>query len=191
MEETLKRFIITALFFVSVVGLAFAEQPGTLLRATAQTPSGGFLDIVLSGGVYGLLNWAGIFLLGILALPLGVLSIIHSSTSRSPQWPLTTKLLPCVALWLFILGWVGVAQGIIHALSVVCCSSISSALMALVAINSASALYSFVAALFFFQFYLLSFVVSLMILHFKHRRMSNDSQPKTAGVSQTADSKEP
>jgi hypothetical protein len=134
--------------------------------------SGGFMTVVLSGGILDILNWAGIFLWAFLGLPLGILSIVHCATLRVRQYPIATKLLIIGVVWLFVLGWVGVAQGTISAFSMLACGAPDVGVLAL---NISQAVYSIAGALAVCQHYLFFLLISMAIIHFKHKRMLENS----------------
>jgi len=161
---------IAALWVVLlVVGQGIAQESGEVVAVDASAPrSGGLMNVILSGGVVGILNWAGIFLWGILAFPLGILSAVHCATLRVRQYPLATKLLLVGGVWLFVLGWVGAAQGIIGAFSALACGAADAAVLAM---GISQALYSVAAALFVCQHYLFFILISVAIAHFKYRKL--------------------
>jgi hypothetical protein len=132
---------------------------------------GGFMDVVLSGGLLGLLNWAGIFFWAILGLPLGILSIVHCAKLRVRQYPLSTKLLILGVVWLFVLGWVGVAHGIIFVFSMLPCGLPDAGFIGFIALNISQAVFPIAGALAVCQLYLVFLLISMVIVHFKHRKM--------------------
>lgn len=112
------RILAVFALLLLVACQATAQEAGHLVATEApRRVSRGFMEVVLSGGVLGLLNWAGIFFWSMLSLPLGILSIVHCATCRKRQFPLATKVLAVGAVWVFVLGWSGVAQATIFAFS--------------------------------------------------------------------------
>ncbi len=168
--------ILGAMMLLAIAGCAIAQDAAPL---PANAPPGvavpdvhcgvGFISVVLSGGPLGLSLWLAIFFWAILFLPLGLLSIIHCATARSVRVPLATKLLACGALCVFVLGWLGCAQGLISAFGNM--AVMGSALISILAMNISHALYSTAAALSLCHLYLFFFVISLTIVHFKHKRI--------------------
>jgi len=138
-----------------------------------QASGGGFLSIVLGGGIIGILNWAGIFFWTFVALPLGLWSIVCNATLRTARTPLATKLLMCGAGWVFILGWVGAAQGTIGALSALGCGTPDVEMLAQ---NISQALFSVAGALTVCQAYVFFIVVSVVTGHARQRSMTEVSQ---------------
>lgn len=157
-----------ALFIASVT---VAQEAGSLVETApvAAPRSISLLYVVFSGGLWGLLNWAGIFLWAILAVPLGILSIVQCINPCNRQYPLATKLIIIGIVWLFILGWVGVAQGVIFAFSSL--SSSGAADPAALALCISQSLYSVATALTVCQLHLFFLLPSIVILHFKHKKM--------------------
>jgi hypothetical protein len=157
-----------------VVCRAIAQDTGQLdAVGVPRAASGGFMTVVLSGGILGLLNWAGIFLWGMLAIPLGIVSIVHCANCRLRQLPITTKLLAVGAVWLFVLGWVGVAQGTVFAFSGLATGAPDVSILAL---SISQSVYSIAGALCVCQFYLFFLLISIVVVHFKHRKMIKDPQ---------------
>ena len=136
--------------------------------------SGGFFTVILSRGPLGVLTWAAIFFWAIALLPLGVLSIVHCSSLRSKRWPLTTKLLLFGPVFQLVLGWIGVVQSLIGMFASLGSGAPDAALFAL---NASQSFYSLAGTLFLMQFYLLFFLISFVIIHFKHKQM--DTYPST------------
>ena len=152
---------------------AVARDAGELVAAeVAPAQSGGFFSVILSRGLLGVLIWVAIFLWSIALLPLGVLSIVHCSSLRSKQWPLTTKLLLFGPVFLLVLGWIGVVQSLIGMFASLGSGAPDAALFAL---NISQSLYSLAGPLFLMQFYFLFFLISFVIIHFKHKQMDKDS----------------
>ena len=163
--------------------ILLTASPAMAQEAAAQGPeSTSFLGVVFSSGLLGLLNWAGIFLWGLLALPLGILSVIHTTTTRRTQWPLATKLLVVGAVWVFVLGWVGGAQGTMYAFSTLAQLEAGAMQQQLMAMSLAHALWSVAGALMVCQVYLFFLLISLVILHFKRRRREADEASRRAWV---------
>lgn len=132
---------------------------------------GVFRDVVLSGGLLGVLNWGGIFLSAVLGLPLGIASVIHSTKTRTHHFPLSLKLLICGGVWAFLLGLVGTAQGSIYA-----CCTLAQPVSSMVGqytlfMDIAYALYSLGVSLLVCQCYLLLVAISVVVLHFRHRKL--------------------
>lgn len=155
--------IAAALVLLATTPL-FAQEVGTV----AAPPSPTFFTVMLSSGLIGLLNWAGIFLWAFLTLPLGILSIINCANLRERQYPLATKLLIIGVVWLFILGWGGVAQGTLCAFSDLgrCAPDVG-----VLALGISQAVYSSAGALAVCQHYLFFLLISIVIIHFKHKTM--------------------
>jgi hypothetical protein len=168
----------TLLAMLSTVLLAacqvFAQETGELVAAEVPpaTQSGSFFSVVFSGGLLGVLTWAAIFFWAIALLPLGVLSIVHCSSLRSKRWPLTTKLLLFGPVFQLVLGWIGVVQSLIGMFASLGSGAPDAALFAL---NASQSFYSLAGTLFLMQFYLLFFLISFVIIHFKHKQMDKDS----------------
>lgn len=153
---------------------AAAQEAGNLVAVEAPCPaSDGFMEIVLSCGILGLLNWAGIIFWGILALPLGILSIAHCAACRTHQLPLVTKLLAVGAVWVFVLGWFGVAQGTIFACTALTTGPYDAGALAL---SISQAVYAIACALLVCQGYIFFITISLVVAHFKRRKMPMDPQ---------------
>ena len=166
--------LLVATWLIMVVASrAVAQDVVSMGIATVPAPqSGGFMTVVLSGGPLGLLNWAGIFLWAILALPLGILSIVGCATLRVRQYPLATKLLIVGAVWLFVLGWVGVAQGTTSAFSML---GRGAPDVEVLAFGISQALFSVAGSLAVCQHYLFFIMISMVIIHFKHRKILETS----------------
>jgi hypothetical protein len=158
--------IVTGLLVVLPI-LAFAQEAAEPMAASAPQ-GGGVFHVIRSGGPVGLLVWAGIIFWAVLALPLGVASVIQCATTRIRQFPLTTKLLAVGGVWLFVLGWVGVAQGTIGAFSSLATSAAAANVMAM---GISQAVYSIAGALAVCQHYLFFLLISIVIAHFKHRKL--------------------
>ena len=172
MKRNLLFCALSALVFLAAIP-AIAQDSGTVApEEMAASHSLGLIDVALSSGILGLLNWAGIFLWAVATMPLGILSIVHCATLQTRQWPLATKLLACGGVWVFVLGWTGLAQGSIWAFTTMATASSDTAMLAL---SIGQAFYSLSGALAVCQFYLLFFVVSIVIAHFKHRKLLKDS----------------
>jgi hypothetical protein len=129
------------------------------------------LTIVFSSGLYGVIIWAGIFLWGILAIPLGILSIVQAAKSRTNQWPFATKLLAGGGVWAFILGLTGFAQGAYYGLYNLANVVAGTAAQATLFVNLAHAHYTLIGALLVCQINLFFFLVSLAILHVRNRNL--------------------
>ena len=170
-----RRSLLFTLSMAAVLAAcnAFAQDSGELVAAEVPPPqSAGFFTVVASGGPLGLLNWVGIFLWAILGIPLGILSIVHCTTSRVRQWPLATKLLVIGGIWLLVLGWGGVAQSTISAFSNIASGPANAGLLAL---DISQAVYSIARALAVCQCYLFFLLISIVIIHFKHRKLLDDA----------------
>ncbi len=126
------------------------------------------IKVVHSGGMTGLLTWLGLLFWGVLLLPLGILSVVHSATCRTRQWPLAAKGLGLGAAWVFVVGWAGFAQGAITTFFSIAMTS-SAAAPHVLADGTSQALFSLAAGLFLCQLYLLFLSVSIILVHFRHR----------------------
>jgi len=125
------------------------------------------MAIAFKQGPMGLFHWIGIMFWGVAALPLGIRSVLSCTTSRVRQFPLATKLLACGAAWLFVIGWSAVAQGLVGAFSSLAGPPLD---VGILSINISMVARTTAIALFACQLYLLLFVVSLVVLHFRQRR---------------------
>lgn len=164
--------IILPVVFVSAYH-AVAQESG--MPVAAEVPpvySGGFFSVVLSSGFLGVLIWAAIFLWAIALLPIGIMSIVHTATLQSKRWPLATKLLLFGPAFLFVLGWLGFIQGVIGIGCTIACGSPDVAILAL---GISQSLYSVSGTLFLMHLYLVAFLISFVIMHFKHKQMDRDS----------------
>jgi len=173
-RKSLSLAILLALLLP--VGVSWAQ----LAMEPASAPAGmtvhdsygpSMFQIIVACGPIGILIWLGIFSWAIALLPLGILSIVHCSNTRVHQLPLTTKLLIYGIVWLFVLGLFGVAHGGMFAFSTLACTAAGAAQQAMLAINIAEALYSIAAALSVVQMYLLFLTISIMVVHFRHRKI--------------------
>ncbi|OGV59521.1 MAG: hypothetical protein A2498_02945 [Lentisphaerae bacterium RIFOXYC12_FULL_60_16] len=168
--------VLSPALFVAVQAVAQESGAPAAVEAAVEVPpvcSGGFFSVVLSSGCLGVLIWAAIFVWAIALLPLGVLSIVHCATLRSRCWPLTTKVLLCGPVFLFVLGWLGFVQGLIGLGWTM--ASASSPDIGLLAYNIAQSLFSVSGTLFLIHLYLVVFLISFVIMHFKHKQMDRDS----------------
>ena len=170
--STLFRGILP--FVLVAASRAIAQDSGA--PAMAEVPpvySGGFFSVVLSSGFLGVLIWAAIFLWAIALLPIGIISVVHAAQLRSKRWPLATKLLLFGPAFLFVLGWLGFIQGVIGFGCTI--ASAYSPDIALLALNISQSLYSVSGTLFLIHLYLVVFLVSFVIMHFKQKHMDRDS----------------
>lgn len=154
----------------------FAQDEGVLVPANEEAvgPSGGgFVDVVHASGPIGILNWAGVLFWAVAALPLGVWSVIRCATVRVARLPIGTKLLLCGGSWVFILGWVGAAQGTIGALSYLATGSADGVVLAY---SISQALFSLAAAFTVCQVYMFFILVSVVVHHCRQRKVRRDSQ---------------
>ena len=168
----------TLLAMLSTVLLAacqvFAQESGEVIAAEVPPAiqSGTFFSVIFSSGLLGLLTWAAILFWAILLVPLGVRSIISSASLRSQQWPLSTKLLLFGPVFLMVLGWIGVAHFLIRMFSSFACGAPDVGLFAM---NASQSLYSIAGTLFLMQFYLVFFMISFVIIHYKHKQIVENS----------------
>lgn len=166
------RFLVLLPVFLFVaVGAASAQEAGPPTQGMT------FLNVIFSSGPVGVLNWLGILGWTAAALPLGILSIVHCSTSRMRQLPLATKLLILGSIWVMVLGLIGCAQGAIYGFMGVAMAEGGAAQQALVAMNIAHALYSLLAALHVCQFNLVFLLISMVIRHQKRRDILAGAAP--------------
>ena len=156
-----------------VCGSAAMGQDGSV-GVVDMPRSGGFMHVVVSGGILGMLNWAGIFFWAAALLPLGTVSVVQCASCDRRQVPLATKLLGIAAAWLFVLGWTGAAQGAIRALSNLATGTPDVGILAL---NISHALFSVAGALFVCQHYLFFLLISMVVMHFRHRRLQSLPPP--------------
>jgi hypothetical protein len=169
--KKLVSLLLFSVLLIPVTVMAQAMVAAPVATGGMHEPSApGFLRIVMCGGPVAILNWIGILFWAVAAVPLGILSIVHCSRTRVRQLPLATKLLACGGVWLFIIGLVGTVHGSIFAFATLSMTS-GAAQSAMLALNIAEALYTLSAALFFVQLYLLLFVISIMVVHFSHRKI--------------------
>jgi len=165
--------LAAASLFFPVMVLAQQVAVGDPGPAAHSPPSGpGFLTTISDPGPISTLIWLGIILLALASLPLGILSIIHCAKAQTLQWPLSTKLLICGGAWVFVVGLFGAVHGGIIAFATLACTTAGAAQKAMLSINIAESLYSIAAALIAVQLYLVFFMISMIIIHFKHRKNS-------------------
>jgi hypothetical protein len=152
----------------------FAQDAGEFVVAPVPqvTLGGTCISLMFTTGLLGFLIWAAILFWAILLIPLGVRSLIASATLKSKQWPLSTKLLLFGPVFLLLLGFLGVAHFLIHM-----CASFTGGTpdIGMFWANAYKSLYSVAGSLFLIQFYLMFFMISFVIIHFKCRRMDGDS----------------
>jgi hypothetical protein len=169
------RNLMLAFLPVALVAVCQAVAQDAAAPVAAEVEpiqSGGFFNVILSRGPLGVLTWAAIFFWAIAVLPLGVLSIVHSANLKSKRWPLSTKLLLFGPVFLLVLGWIGVVQGLIGMFAGLASGAPDVGLFALAVSQS---LYSLAGTLFLMQFYLFFFLISFVVIHFKHKQMDGDS----------------
>lgn len=106
---------------------------------------------------------------------LGILSIVHCLTLRSKSWPLSTKLLLFGPVFLLALGWIGFVQLLIRIFESIAFDYGNYLDIPLTATNVSRALYPLAGAFLLTHFYLLFFLFSFVIIHFKHKQMDADS----------------
>ena len=75
-------------------------------------------------------------------------------------------------MFLLVLGWTGVAQGLIRMFAGLAGGAPDAALFAL---HASQSLYAIAGTLFLMQIYLVFFLISFVIIHFKHRRPGGDA----------------
>jgi hypothetical protein len=130
-----------------------------------------FMDVVTSQGWLGFLIWAMIFLFGLAAIPLGIASIAQATTLRSRQYPFITKLLIKAIILIFILGLIGVAQGVINIFATL---SKDTPDVTSLALSMSHALWSMFASITACISYIFFLLISILIIHFKFKNI-----PKT------------
>jgi len=141
---------------------------GQEIVVVAETQDPSFLNIVKSGGILGILNWAGIFLAGTTILPLGVVTIVNCSLSKTGQRPLSMNLLIWLSIWVFLLGWIGLCQGVIRAFTIISMVSYGNALARAIG----DAVYSMSIASHIANIGLLFLLPSFIILHTKRKKQN-------------------
>lgn len=168
MSQKSKLLLIYAISVLFVFALQAYSQTETNISAVAgpvpPDAEGTFFDVIRCSGYLGVLIWAGIFLWGFASLPLGIISIVKCCRLSSSRWPLTLKMLILGSFWLFVLGWIGAAQGTIGAFTVVACGTPDVGVLALL---TAQALYSLEFSLAFLLVSLLFISISVVIIHLK------------------------
>lgn len=150
-----------------------AQEASAPIAAEMLPPasSGGFFSIVFSSGLLGVITWAAIFFWAIALFPIGIRSVIDSSKLQTKRWPLATKLLLFGPVFLLVLGWFGFVQGLI---GFGCAISLGVPDVGVLALCISQTLYSISGTLFLMHFYLLFFLISFIIIHFKQKQMGKD-----------------
>jgi len=164
-----KLILTVSCITLGIVSTAIGQETELGEATSKQVVS--FMDVVTSHGLMGLLNWAGIFLFSLAAFPLGIASVAQSTTRSIRQYPLSTKLLIMATIGVFILGLIGVAQGVI-------CLYTNAANdtpdVKSLALSMSFALFSMAAAIVACLIDSIFLLISVIILHSKFRNM-----PKT------------
>jgi hypothetical protein len=161
-----KLVLAVSCITLGIVSIAIGQE--TVPVKASPKPVTSFLEVVTSHGLMGLLNWTGIFLFSLAAIPLGIVSVVQSTTRSIRQYPLSTKLLIMATIGVFILGLFGVAQGVICLYTEAANDTPDVESLAL---SMSFALFSMAAALVACLIDLLFLLISVIILHSKFRNM--------------------
>ena len=162
----------TALWLMADFALAEDVRQAVAAEVQARTVPHSSWFLIRDPGVLELLPWLGIVLWGVLAVPLGILSIVHSARSRVDRWPLATKLLVVGGVWVFILGLTGLVQELIYAFLSMATAEAGAAASCMLASNIGRALYAMFAALCVCHVHLLFLLISVIVLHRKTRALT-------------------
>lgn len=151
---------------------AVAEIIGFGDAQAIPTESTTFFTLTSSHSHLGILIWLAIFFWAIALLPLGVISIVHCRSLDTTTWPLATKLLACAPLFLIVHGWLGAAHGLMRVFMTV---SGPAPDLGLFTLETTHSLYSLVATLVLVLLYLTALLISFVIIHFRHKKISGRS----------------
>lgn len=165
------RIVFFAVILACMAGLASAQSLEPAGQEGQAHASYGLVRAIFSTGPFGMLMWLGIVFWSLAAWPLGILSIVHSAMLRRLQTPLATKLLACGMASLLLLGGFGVAQGMMFALHNLATMPAGAAQFAMLALNLSTAVWAAVFSLGACLHYIFFISVSVIIIHFKHRKM--------------------
>jgi hypothetical protein len=128
-----------------------------------------YISLTFRTGLLGFLTSVAIQLWAILLIPLGVRSLIACATLKSKQWPLSTKLLLFGPVFLLLLVLIGVVHYLIYMFTHFCFGD------AMFWANEFQPLYFVAGSLFLMQFYLMFFLISFVIIHYKHKQIVENS----------------
>ncbi len=128
-----------------------------------------FFDIMFRNGEINTGIWILILSLSGLGFLLGILAIVASVKTKSRQIPLAVKLLPVGLVFVFLLGLLGMTTGIIN--SFIFLGHPGRVLFHALAFSISHSLYSLSFSLLASIEYILFFAISLIILHFKNKKI--------------------
>lgn len=162
---------LTAFMFLIVTSSLIAQEASA--EAESFEGSISFFDIVAQSGMVGILIWILILSLIAVGLFLGIIGVVASANTETKQIPLAVKLQCLGFMALFILGLYGALTGTVNAFA--CMAMTGAGKAQYLAVSISQALYSWQFSLLGCLEYVFFLVISVSILHFKHKKiMDND-----------------
>jgi len=162
----MKTQIITTLSTLLSLSI-FAQDAESVLPPPAYKPTS-LYDIIINSGYIGIMIWIFIFLLIVTGLIIGPLAIIQSQKSKQKITPLSFKLLLAGIGFLYIFALLETTLGVIYSLNTYSIFYTSPQLLAL---SLSQRFYCLAFGLCGCIEYMLFLTISLIILHFKHKKL--------------------
>lgn len=166
--------VLTGCVVLAQVAFAQATTPESGM-VESRAHSIGLLGIIMRSGWLGVLTWLGILFWSAASWPLGIVSVIHCGMMKTRQIPLATKLLLLGPVWLLMLAWLGVTQATIYSFFNLATMASGAVQQAFLALNISHGLWSVAFALGGTLHYLFFLTVSMIIIHFKRKKLMASS----------------